>query len=66
MFIAQAHASEIISAIWLSFGAEIPQHLGTGLLNFESLMLYFTKLLLREAENIKISYQNLVLIIGYS
>ena len=35
MFITQAHVSEVISAMWLSFGTEIPHRLGTWAAKFQ-------------------------------
>ena len=35
MFITQAHASEVISAMWQIFGTEIPHHLGAWATKFQ-------------------------------
>ena len=68
-FITKVHASEVISFTWLIFDTEIPHCLGAcllhGLLIFKSLKLYLTNLSLKEAENIKISYCNLLSVIGH-
>ena len=57
-FIILAHVSEVISTMWLIFGSEIPHCVGTWATKIEIFNALFTKLSLKEAENIKIGYQN--------
>ena len=49
MFITQAHASVVLSALWLIFGTEIPHRLGTWATKFQISNASFHKFITKEA-----------------
>ena len=52
-FITQAHASEVMSTMWLMFGTEIPHHVGTWATEFQISNVLFYQVITQRSTKCK-------------